>query len=176
MHGKLLLVALAFPALAGAFLPTGLFSPKLSKFARTLPGLQSRASIRLGSPISGRANSAARWLCSDGREAVNDADFQYLHERGACGVGFIASKHNRATHEIVEQVRFQFSAANRLCLVVQLTSVLCSRNLTHSPCDLCSAILFVTSILVLVCSLSPGNCVSQWATCLCGCVISLEIT
>jgi hypothetical protein len=104
MHGKLLLVALAFPALAGAFLPTGVFSPKLSKSARAVTGLQSRASIRLGSPVSGRAKSAARWLCSDGREAVKDADFQYLHERGACGVGFIASKHNRATHEIVQQV------------------------------------------------------------------------
>lgn len=98
------LVLLALPALAAAFAPTGFFSKVVGvKNSPGTPSLRPRA--RLAAPLSARSG-ASRLVCSnDGREAVKHADHQYLVERGACGVGFIASKKNEASHDIITKVR-----------------------------------------------------------------------
>eukprot|EP00281_Chroomonas_sp_CCMP1168_P021546 CAMPEP_0206230908 /NCGR_PEP_ID=MMETSP0047_2-20121206/10538_1 /ASSEMBLY_ACC=CAM_ASM_000192 /TAXON_ID=195065 /ORGANISM="Chroomonas mesostigmatica_cf, Strain CCMP1168" /LENGTH=2187 /DNA_ID=CAMNT_0053654419 /DNA_START=28 /DNA_END=6591 /DNA_ORIENTATION=+ len=93
---------LAVLPVAIAFAPSSLV-PGLSTRARLASAsLAPRASSRLGPALRPR-QGAARWSCKDGREAVPDAEFQYLKERDACGVGFVASKTNTATHEIVYQ-------------------------------------------------------------------------
>lgn len=96
------LLLLALPALASAFSPTGFYS-KVASF-KNGPALRPRA--RLSVPLAARTSGAARLVCSsEGREAVKHADHQYLDERGACGVGFVASKKNQASHDIVAKVK-----------------------------------------------------------------------
>jgi hypothetical protein len=125
------LVLLALPALAAAFAPTGFFSKVVGvKNSPGTPSLRPRA--RLAAPLSARSG-ASRLVCSnDGREAVKHADHQYLVERGACGVGFIASKKNEASHDIIAKVRkarrsagFGISAAAAPILLVDTPGIVC---------------------------------------------------
>lgn len=101
--GAILAIALALPSLASAFSPSFLV-PGVQHRAKLSIGL--RATSRLAQPLlRAPARGIARLQCSSGREAVPHADFQYLNERDACGVGFIASKSGTASHEIIYQVR-----------------------------------------------------------------------
>jgi len=60
------------------------------------------SSATLGRAQSLRATQAAQWTCMSGN-AVKHADFQYLEERDACGVGFVATRKSEPTHDVVHK-------------------------------------------------------------------------
>jgi len=49
--------------------------------------------------------------------AVNNPDFQYLTERDACGVGFVATRKGEPIHDVVAKVRTALQQKARRALV-----------------------------------------------------------
>jgi hypothetical protein len=109
----------SIPALAMAFLPSG-----------GVPGLRSHKAgaytsvgLRTG-PLSAASSSARKALLRAGRaspvmmgNAVNNPDFQYLTERDACGVGFVATRKGEPIHDVVAKVRTALQQKARRALV-----------------------------------------------------------
>jgi len=100
-----LLVSL--PALAVAFLPSGGVPGLRSQRAgaATMAGL-GRPSPLFAAPLASRKASlhVGRATPVMMGNAVNNPDYQYLEERDACGVGFVATRKGEATHDVVHKV------------------------------------------------------------------------
>mmetsp|Transcript_26391 Transcript_26391/g.86725 ORF Transcript_26391/g.86725 Transcript_26391/m.86725 type:complete len:1602 (-) Transcript_26391:107-4912(-) len=89
---------LVLPALCSAFTPA--FHPKLTS-SRAAKGRVGSLAPKLRSPQTVNRHITSNIFCSG--NSVQYAPFQYLEERDACGVGFVATRKNEPSHDVVRK-------------------------------------------------------------------------
>lgn len=97
----------SLPALAMAFMPSG----GVPGLRSQRPGAATWAGLGRPSPLFAAPLASRKASLRVGRasplmmgNAVNNPEFQYLEERDACGVGFVATRKGDATHDVVHKV------------------------------------------------------------------------
>jgi hypothetical protein len=102
---RTVLVLLALPALASAFLPGGVQPPALRNGPRSaLSQRSSGLALARGAGRAATLQAAGLRMVKDSGNAVHYEPFLGLEERDACGVGFIANRGGERNHDIVSKV------------------------------------------------------------------------